>query len=137
MELNYFAVVCFAWALIGIATRLIIIKAGRRWNEWEEHEVYVEKQPVWLFVVAFLAVLLVGFTWYMVFVSEVRASWVIATLLTLILIKVSAQILDYRKFRAYVKKVMNDPALFRKINIGVAAYSLLLVALGFGYMLWA
>ncbi|WKN41234.1 hypothetical protein [Tunicatimonas pelagia] len=135
MELNYFAVICFAWAVIGIITRIIIAYLGRRWNEWEEHEAYTQKKPAWLYFVAFAAVILVGYTWYMVFVSDVRASWLIALLLTLILIKVSAQMLNYQKFRAYVARVMNDPKLFQRINIGVAIYSLVLVALGIMYML--
>ncbi len=135
MELNYFALICFAWAAVGIITRIIIAYLGKRWNKWEEHKAYTQKKPLWLYGVAIVATVLVGYTWYMVFTSDIRASWLIALLLTLILIKVSVQMLDYQKFRAYVAKVMHDPKLFQQINIGVAVYSIVLVALGIMYML--
>ncbi len=137
MKINYFVILCFSWAFIGILTRTIILILGKKWNKWEENKVYSKKKPIWLYLVGVSAVSIVAYTWYMVFTNDVRFSWVIALLLTLILIKVFAQIFHYSKFREYVKKVMNDANTFKKINIVVFLFSVILVFLGIGYMfLW-
>jgi len=39
---NYFSILCFAWALIGIGSRFIMIYLGQRWNKWELQKVYSE-----------------------------------------------------------------------------------------------
>ncbi len=134
MRVNYFVIICFAWALIGILTRIIIMFLGKKWNKWEENKAYSEKKPIWLYFVAIFAVFIIAYTWYMVFTSNIYLSWIIALLLTLILIKVFAQIFNYNKFRKYVKKVMNDASTFKKINIGVFIFSIMLVLLGIFYM---
>ncbi len=134
MKINYFVIICFVWALIGIFTRIIIFSLGKKWNEWEDNKAYSEQKPIWLYFVAIFAVSIVVYTWYMVFTSDVYLSWIIAALLTLILIKVFAQIFKYAEFKKYVKRVMNDKRIFRKINIGVLIYSLILVFLGVFYL---
>ncbi len=134
MKINYFVIICFVWALIGILTRIIIFSLGKKWNEWEENKAYSDQKPIWLHYVSIFAVLIVVYTWYMVFKSNVHFSWIIASLLTLILIKVFVQIFKYAEFKKYVKRVMNDKRIFRKINIGVLVYSLTLVFLGIFYM---
>ncbi len=137
MKINYFVILCFSWAFIGILTRIIILILGKKWNKWEENKVYPKKKPIWLYLVGISAVSIVAYTWYMVFTNDVRFSWVITLLLTLILIKVFTQIFNYSKFREYVKKVMNDANTFKKINILVFLFSIILVFLGIGYMfLW-
>lgn len=136
MEVNYFSILCFIWALIGVITRVIILKLGKKWNEWEENKAYTEKKPLWLYFIAIAAISIISYTWYMVFTTEIKASWIIATLLTLILFKVLLQIFNYNKFRAFVKKVMSGPRIFRQINIGVLIYSIVLILIGIGYMIW-
>ncbi len=134
MKINYFVILCFFWAFIGILTRIIIFILGKRWNKWEENKVYSKKKPIWLYLVGVFAVSIVIYTWYMVATNNVRFSWIIALLLTFILIKVFVQVFNYSKFREYVKKVMNDEKIFRKINVGVFIYSLILVFLGVFYL---
>ncbi len=133
MKINYFTILCFAWALLGLLTRILILILGKKWNRWEENKAYSEKKPIWLYFTAILAVFLVGYTWYMVFATNVRQSWLIALLLTTILIKAFLQIFKYQKFKKYLKKVLNDPKLFRRINIVVTLFSLLLILLGLFY----
>ncbi len=137
MKINYFAVICFVWALVGILTRIIILILGKKWNKWEENKVYSDRKPIWLYFVGVFAVSIVSHTWYMVFTNDTRFSWIIALLLTFILIKVFVQVFNYPKFRKYVQKVMNDEDTFKRINIGVIVFSIILVLLGIGYMfLW-
>ncbi len=134
MRINYFVIICFTWALIGILTRIIILISGKRWNKWEENKVYSQKKPIWLYFAAVFAISIVAYTWYMVFTNNVHLSWIIALLLTFILIKVFIQMFNYSKFREYVHKVMNDANTFNKINIGVFVLSIILVFLGIFYM---
>lgn len=135
MELNYFAVISFFWAFIGIFTRIIIFTLGKRWNDWEENVAYTDEKPKWLTFVHIFGITLILFTWYMVFTSDVNASWVIAAFMTLILIKILLQLFKYAEFKSYVKRIMHDDKIFRTINIAVTIFSLFLIGLGIFYMM--
>lgn len=102
MKFNYFAFISFYWAVIGIFTRLIIIRLGKRWNDWEENVAYTDEKPRWLIFVHVFAIALIIFTWYRVFTSDVTALWIIASLMTLILIKTLLQLFKYTEFKACV-----------------------------------
>ena len=135
IELNYFAVISFFWAFIGLSSRVMIFILGKRWNDWEENVAYTDEKPKWIVVVHVLAIALILFTWYMVFRSDVAASWVIASLMTLILVKVVFQLFKYAEFKAYVKKIMHHDKMFCAINIAVVLFSLGLIGLGVFYMM--
>ena len=135
MTINYFAGICFVWAIIGLLSRVVIAGMGERWKEWETNAAYTEKQPKWLYAVDVCALLFVGFTWYMVFTTNVFLSWVIAALLTLILVKALFQMYKYNEFRAFVVRILQNQKQFTRIYITGLAFSIVLIALGFFYML--
>lgn len=135
MGFNYFALLCFIWAIIGLCSRVVIKKLGVRWKDWEEYCAYPEAKPKWLLPVDLLAVALIALTWYMVAASEVRKAWIIAVLMTLVVLKAMAQMFKYNEFRAFVKKALADDKLFAKINTSVTVFSLCLIGLGIYYML--
>lgn len=128
--LNYFSVLCFAWALMGIGSRFVMVYLGQRWNKWELDKVYSEEKPSWIYFAGVAALALVGFTWFKVFTSDVAYSWVIAILITLTLIKISILIFQYSKFRVFAKTVLNDQLMFMKLNIGVVIFSIVFILLG-------
>lgn len=134
MELNYFAVISFFWAFIGLFTRFIIFISGRYWNDWEENVAYTDEKPKWLIIVHIFAIALILFTWYMVITSDVTASWIIAFLMTCILVKILFQLFKYAEFKTYVKKIMHNDKIFCTINIAVTIFSLCLIGLGVFYM---
>lgn len=87
-EINYFSILCFVWAFVGILSRILIIFLGDKWTKWELDKAYSQKKPKWIYAVAILSLAIIGFTWYQVIVSGVQFSWIIAVLLSLTLIKV-------------------------------------------------
>ena len=129
-DLNYFSILCFSWALIGIGSRLIMIYIGQRWNKWELEKVYSEEKPAWIYFAGVAAFFLVGYTWFKVFTTDIRFSWIIALLITLTLIKISTLIFNYNKFREFAKTVLNDKQKLMKLNIGVVIFSVIFILLG-------
>ena len=134
MSWNYFSVVCFAWAAVGLVTRLLIVCLGDRWKRWERTAAYTVRQPRWLYAADLLAVAFVAFTWYQAAVSGVRNGWIAALLLTLVLVKALFQLYRYDEFRRFAQTVLADRALFGRLNLAVAAFSLLLIGLGIYYL---
>lgn len=129
-SLNYFSILCFAWALMGIGSRFIMIYLGQKWNKWELEKVYSEEKPAWIYFAGVAALFLVGYTWVRVFTSDIRLSWIIALLITLTLIKISILIFNYNKFRIFAKTVLNDKQKLMKLNIGVVLFSAIFILLG-------
>lgn len=134
IKLNYFSIICFVWAAIGLCSRLMIKLLGARWKDWEENQAYTDKKPKWLVIVDVLAIIAILFTWHKVFVSDIRGSWIIASLMTLLLVKGMLQLFQYNQFKAFVNKAMRDEKLFKTINIGVLVLSACLIGLGIFYI---
>lgn len=130
MELNYFNYLCFLWAFVGIVTRIFMIGFGDKWNKWEMDKAYTRKKPVWINAVAGLGFAIVIYTWYQVFALEVAYSWVIAIITSLTLIKISALIFNYDKFREFASNTLNDPQKKMKLNVSVLIMSAVFIALG-------
>src|SRR6056297_906988 len=108
MDTLYFRYLCYGWAAVGIITRILMLGFGDKWNEWEMKNAYKEEKPKWIYIVSILGVLLVGYTWYMVITTSVPYSWIIATLISLTLIKISNLLFNYNKFREFASSVLND-----------------------------
>ena len=130
MNFNYFSYLCFVWAIIGIATRILMTVYGERWNKWEMNHAYKEEKPKWIYFIAFIGILLVGITWYQVFNLNVAYSWVIALLLSLTLIKISVLLFNYEKFRVFAAETLNNPKKKIRLNISVFILSIIMIWLG-------
>ncbi len=134
MKLNYFAFVCFLWAFIGLSTRIMMLKMGQQWKDWEVNTAYAEKKPKFLSFLHIVVILFIAYTWYMVYATNIPWSWVIALLLSSVMVKALIQVYKYDQFREFVKKAMSDKKLFRAINTLVTLLSFALIALGVFYM---
>lgn len=130
MNFNYFSYLCFIWAIIGIVTRILMTVYGERWNKWEMDQAYKEEKPKWIYLISLLGILLVAFTWYQVFNLDVEYSWIIALLLSLTLVKISALLFNYEKFRAFASETLNDPKKKIRLNISVFIVSIVMILLG-------
>lgn len=130
MEFNYFSYLCFAWAFIGIVTRILMVGLGERWNRWELQHAYRQKRPKWIYGIAVGGILLVGVTWYKVFSLDVEGSWVIATLLSLTLVKISALLFNYARFRAFADQTLNNPKKKMRLTVSVFVMSVGFILLG-------
>ncbi|OHD34038.1 MAG: hypothetical protein A2Y31_09155 [Spirochaetes bacterium GWC2_52_13] len=129
--MNYFAIVCLVWAGIGIATRILMMAYGERWNRWEMTHAYAVQRPRWVLVVAGVGIAFIAFTWYKVFTTDVPYSWIIATLVSLTSIKLSALLFQYDKFRTFASEILNDRHKKMKLTVSVALMSIVLLAMGF------
>lgn len=131
MNTSYFRYLCYGWAAVGIITRILMVGFGDKWNEWEMKNAYSEKKPRWIYVVAILGLILVGFTWYMVFTTSVNYSWIIALLVSLTLVKITNLIFNYEKFREFASTVLNDPKKKMQLTISVFIMSIVFILLGY------
>ena len=130
MNFNYFSYLCFVWAIIGIVTRILMMVYGDRWNKWEMNHAYKKEKPKWVYLVSILGVALVLLTWYQVFSLSIEYSWVIALLLSLTLVKISALLFNYQKFRIFASEILNNPKKKLKLNISVFIVSIIMIVLG-------
>ncbi len=130
MGINYFSLLCFGWAIVGITTRILMVVFGDKWNKWEMEHAYTKKKPAWIYVVGGLGLALVIFTWYQVFNLDVKYSWIIGVLISLSLIKISALLFNYNKFREFASETLNNPRKKRKLNISVFLMSVVFILLG-------
>lgn len=128
--LNYFSVLCFVWALIGIGSRIVMIRLGEKWNTWELEKVYAKEKRIWVYFAGLIAVLLVCLTWYKVYTTDIKFAWVIALLISLTLIKVFTLLFHYEKFRLFAKTVLNDKRKLMQLNVAVAIISAVCIGLG-------
>ncbi len=128
--INYFSILCFVWAFVGILSRILIVFLGDKWTKWELDKAYSQKKPKWIYAVAILSLAIIGFTWYQVIVSGVQFSWIIAALLSLTLIKVYTIILNYERFREFAKYILNDRKKLRQLKIIVTILSIIFILMG-------
>jgi len=130
MNFNYFNYLCFGWAFVGIVTRILMVGLGDRWNKWEMKSAYKEKKPLWIYIISALGLALVIFTWYQVFKLDVRYSWIIALLISLTLVKISALLFKYNEFRKFASETLNNPKKKMKLTISVFIMSIILIVMG-------
>jgi len=128
--MNYFSCLCFAWSIVGIVTRILMTVYGEKWNKWEMDHAYKEEKPKWIYFLSLGGVFLVLFTWYQVFILTIEYSWIIASILSLTLIKISALLFNYEKFRKFASETLNDPKKRIKLNVSVFIVSMLMILLG-------
>jgi len=128
--MNYFSYLCFFWALVGLISRFFIVRYGKKWNKWELDKAYTKKKPGWVYFLGFFGILLVVFSWYKVFTTNVKYSWIIALLISLTLIKVFNLIFNYNKFRQFVVKTLKNTKRWLLINIAIIIFSIILLLMG-------
>jgi hypothetical protein len=130
VTMNYFAIVCFVWAGIGIATRILMVAYGERWNRWEMTHAYAVQRPQWVVFVAGAGIVFIAFTWYKVFTTDVNHSWILATLVSLTSIKLSVLLFQYEKFRAFASEILNNKYKKMRLTVSVALMAIVLLVMG-------
>ncbi len=128
--MNYFSIICFVWAAIGILSRIGMAVMGERWNKWEMENAYKKEKPKMLNVVGVFGYILVIVTWVLVFTMDVKLSWIIAALMTLTVVKVSAMLFNYEAFRTFVDNTLNDKKKMIYLNIAVIVLAIALILMG-------
>ncbi|MBV1759027.1 MAG: hypothetical protein KMY55_14455 [Dethiosulfatibacter sp.] len=130
MEFNYFSYLCFIWAAVGIITRVLMVTMGDRWNKWEMEKAYASQKPVWIYVIGVVGLFVIAWTWYQVFNLNVQYSWIMAVIVSLTTIKLSALLFKYDQFRQFASETLNNPKKMKKLNISVLTISIIFIALG-------
>lgn len=125
--LNYFEFLCFFWAGIGLGSRLLMGLFGSKWKDWEINQTYAAKRPGWIYGIVIIGILLVGFTWYQVVATSIPYSWIIAALITITLVKISALLFAYDRFRQFVSNTLSNRKKFRQLNLGVILFFLVFI----------
>lgn len=92
---------------------------------WDENafikKAYAEKRPKWIVWVSLIGFLLVGFTWYKHFTSDIQYSIVITLLFSLTLIKGLTFVFNYKAFYLWVSKMLSKNNGKKIILVDVAA----------------
>lgn len=131
IEWNYFRILSIAYGLVMILKGPIIHILGEKWTKFELGTAYTEKQPLWVWIVGAAGILLVIFTWYMFFTTEVQYSLIITLIITLTMVKVSQVLFNYKRFRTFAVKVTTkDTSVLTALNIVTAVIGVFLVLLG-------
>ncbi|MCW3491014.1 hypothetical protein [Dethiobacter alkaliphilus] len=129
--MNYFEGLSFVFGAVMILTRPVMHLFPKHWNSFELNTAYTEKQPRWVWVVAMLGLLLVGFTWYQHFTAGVPNSLIITIFISLTLIKTSQVLFNYQQFRKFVIYALTvDRSVLNKINIAVLFMGVAVISLG-------
>lgn len=103
---------------------------GEKWNNWELNSAYASEKTKILNVICAVGYLIVIFTWYMVIVSKIEYSWIIAALVSVTVIKISVVLFNYKAFRSFVSNMLNDKRKMFQLNLGVLIYSIILIFMG-------
>ena len=130
MTINYFQIVCFVWAFIGIATRIVMTAMKDRFKDWALNTAYTPKQKKGLYIVGLVTYLIVGYTWYQVFTTDIKFSWIIGLLLTLTVVKVSTALFNYQVFRKFVSTMVNDDKKMLHLHVSILIFSAVLILMG-------
>lgn len=127
---NYFQFIYFLWAAIGIGSRIIMLFMKQRWKEWELNSAYKINKPKWVNIVGISGYLLVFYTWYQVIVNNIKYSWIIALLITFTILKVSALLFNYEKFRKFAVIMLNNKKKMSILNSFIIILSIVLILMG-------
>lgn len=127
---NYFSILCFLWALIGIVSRIAMGKMGEKWAEWEINRVYKKEKPKYLTYIGIFGYILVILTWFMVFITNIEYSWILAILITLTLFKITKILFSYEKFRKFLIETLKDKKKMYQLNTAVITLSIILITMG-------
>ena len=130
--MNYFEGLSYVLGALMILTRPAMYFFPKHWNQFELNTAYTEKQPRWVWVVAAIGLLLVGFTWYQHITTDVPYSLIITIFVSLTIIKTSQVLFNYQQFRKFVIHVLTvDRSILNTINIAVLVTGVALFFLGF------
>lgn len=127
---NYFSILCFLWALIGIVSRIAMGKMGEKWAEWEINRVYKKEKPKYLTYIGIFGYILVILTWFMVFITNIEYSWILAILITLTLFKITKILFSYEKYREFLIETLKDKKKMYQLNTAVITLSIILITMG-------
>lgn len=129
--MNYFQLFSIIWGITMIGIRMLIHLIPEKWNEFEINKAYTEKRPQWVWVIAFISLLVVGVTWYKQMTADVKFSIILTILVTITLIKISQLLFNYNNFRKYVIKALKeDRRIIVRINITTTLIGIMLILLG-------
>lgn len=130
---NYFRVVTILWGLVAILTKPVFFNLlGERWRGYLKSTAYKQGQrPGWIIPTAVFSFVLIGYTWYRVYLDAIKYDWVLALLMTSSLVKIVTLLFDYPSFQSWVTDLLSNPAKEKSMIFQVTIAGIVLVVLGF------
>jgi hypothetical protein len=130
---NYFRVVAVIWGLAALLTKPVLFNLlGDHWRGYLKSTAYKQGQrPAWIIPTAVFSFVLIGYTWYLVYLDAIKYDWVLALLMTTSLVKIITLLFDYPKFQGWVSDLLSDPAKEKKMILQVTIAGIVLIVLGF------
>lgn len=129
--MNYFQIASITLGIFIIVVRSLMHIIPNKWNTFELEYMYKRKRPRWVFVAGFISIIIVGYTWYQEFITDIPYSLFFTILISLTMIKTSQVLFNYERFRSFAENALtkNRKVLIR-INITTTILGLLLIVLG-------
>lgn len=128
--MNYFSLLCFGWASIGIISRMFMYIMGDQWKEWEMDKAYKAEKPWYINIIGVLGYAIVIYSWYNVIALDVEYSWIISLLVTLTTVKISVLLFNYDGFRQFAITTLKNKRKMMRLNISVVILSTILIGMG-------
>ena len=92
---------------------------------WDENafiaKAYAEKRPRWIVPVAVVGLALVALTWYQHFTAGVEYSLILTILFSLTALKAITLIFDYKRFHAWVAKMLSKDRGRKVVLVDIGA----------------
>ncbi len=118
--MNYFQILGIVFGLIAFLKPFYM-----HLLPWDENRfiarAYTRKRPAWIIPVAIFGLLLVGFTWYKEFTTEIRYSIVISIMFSLTAIKAIFFIFNYQKFQKWVAGLLSSEKSKKVVIVDIFA----------------
>lgn len=103
--MNYFKILGILFGLIALLKPFYM-----HILPWDENKfiakTYTKKRPKWVIPVAITGLLIVAFTWYMEFLTNIQYSIIITIMFSLTAIKALILIIDYDQFHQWVRELL-------------------------------
>ena len=127
----YFKILSIAFGVVVILKGPVMRLLARRWSQLGVSAVYPEKQSFRVWATGVAGVVLIAVTWWMHLTRPVPWSLIVTVVVTLTLVKLSQVLFNYRRFRAFVLKVMKErPGYITVLDAAVGVLGGALVLLG-------
>lgn len=128
---NFFKVISIVYGLAMVFRGPVVNQIPEQWQNSETVEYDSDKPLVWLWLLAAIGIFLMAFTWYKHFTLDIEHSWILGSILTLTIFKLSRRIYNYRCLRiVYYDEHIDDIRRTAILNVVIVLGGATLLYMG-------
>ncbi|MBN2779100.1 MAG: hypothetical protein JXR36_15795 [Bacteroidales bacterium] len=130
MYLNFFNITCFIAAGLALISSLVRFVLPEILNSFEQKLIETEEKPFWVFALGVFSIMFIVIVWFHVWRANIQYSWIMASLISISLIKSCMFVFNYDKFRQFAAKFIGNNKRMLVLNLLVLSYGLVLLVMG-------